>query len=343
MAWRVYQDDIVNRLVKRLDDGQYFGHDHPFLESMYVVPLLNIFPHKKHYLAEYELDNEIICAYVVSINSFFSAASYVDGVSQISLSYIHASINASQLRNITQSLFDALPGYVGVYHIELVDPDLVVKEIFSNQPLVNIEVCAKNTSLPAGIDFEEYWQERSKSVRKQTGRCIRSLEREGVKVTYSVIDNVDQLDKAFEEYCRIEGLGWKGEQGTALTLTNEQGIFYKTVIEGFMRQGRAKIHQLSFDEKVVASMISVDSESMMIVVKTTYDENYAKNSPGRLLDYYMLQQELEPGRVKHMENYTNASEQDQKWFPRVREMYNVTIYRNRWIKFLAELKQKLTR
>ena len=343
MAWQIYQENVIEHIDKRLSDGLYQGYDHPYLNSLFVVPLLKIFPHEKLYIAEYEHKGIIICAYVVSINSFFSAASYVDGVSQISLSYIHASIDASQLRNITQSLFDALPGYVGMYHIELVDPDLVAKEIFSSHPLVDVEVCAKNTSLPAGIDFEEYWQERSKSVRKQTGRCIRSLEREGVKVTYSVIDNVDELDKAFEEYCRIEGLGWKGKQGTALTLTNEQGIFYKTVVEGFMKQGHAKIHQLSFDEKVVASMISVDSESMMIVVKTTYDENYAKNSPGRLLDYYMLQQELEPSRVKHMENYTNASEQDQKWFPRVREMYNVTIYRNRWIKFLAELKQKLTR
>ena len=340
MAWQIYQDNVIERLVERLDGGQYYGHDHPYLETSFVVPLLKIFPHEKICLAEYEEKGEIKCAYVVSINSLFSAAAYVDGVSQISLSYIHPSISASQLGSITQSLFNDLPGYVGVFHLELVDPDLIAKEVFSSNTSVELEECANNTSLPAGVEFEQYWQERSKSVRKQTGRCIRSLEREGVNVDYCVINEIVNLDEAFGEYCRIEGLGWKGEQGTALTLTNEQGVFYKRVVEGFMQQGRAKIHQLKFDGKVVASLISIDSSDMMIVVKTTYDENYAKNSPGRLLDYYMLQKELVSGNIKNMENYTNASEQDQKWFPRVRKMYNVTIYRHRWIKWIAQLKQK---
>lgn len=340
MAWNIYLENIDERLAQRLESGLYHGHDHPYLESNFVIPLLNVFPHEKICLAEYKEDDEIICAYVVSIGSLFSAAAYVDGVSQISLCYIHPSINASKFSNITQLLFGALPGYVGVFHLELIDPDLISKDIFSNNHLAEVEECANNTSLPAGVEFEQYWQERSKSVRKQTNRCIRSLERDGVTVDYCAIDDISRFEESFGEYCRIEGLGWKGEQGTALTLTNEQGIFYKRVVKGFMQQGRAKIHQLKFDGEVVASLISINNASMMIVVKTTYDENFAKNSPGRLLDYYMLQQELVSDNVKNMENYTNASEQDQKWFPRVRKMYNVTIYRNSWIKRAAQLKQK---
>ena len=336
----IYQEDVHECIADRLASGLYYGHDHPYLESNFVLPLLDVFPHEKICLAEYKEGDEIVCAYVVSMGSLFSAAAYVDGVSQISLCYIHPSMSAATFRDITQLLFNALPGYVGVFNLELVDPDLISKELFSSHPLAEVEECANNTSLPAGIEFDQYWLERSKSVRKQTGRCIRSLERDSVEVEYCVVDDISQLDEAFGEYCRIEGLGWKGEQGTALTLLNEQGIFYKRVIEGFMKQDRAKIHQLKFDGKVVASLISIANASMMIVVKTTYDENYSKNSPGRLLDYYMLQQELVSGNVKNMENYTNASEQDQKWFPRVRKMYNVTIYRNSWIKRAAQLKQK---
>ncbi len=341
MAWKIYEDNIFERLVERLDGGYYKSHSHPYLESRFVLPLLKTFPHEKICLAEYKEDNEIVCAYVVSIYSLFSAAAYVDGVSQISLSYIDPLIDEKKLIKITQSLFSDLPGFIGVFHLELLDPDLISQEVFLNNDFAEVEECADNTSIPAGIEFEQYWQERSKSVRKQTGRCLRSLERDGIAVEYSVVCDVIQLDQAFSEYCRIEGLGWKGEQGTALTLNNEQGVFYKNVIEGFMQKGDARIHQLKFDGKVVASLISIENNHMMIVVKTAYDENYSKNSPGRLLDYYMLKEELAAGSIKNMENYTNASEQDQKWFPRVRKMYNVTVYRYRWINWLAKIKQKL--
>ncbi len=69
----------------------------------------------------------------------------------------------------------------------------------------------------------------------------------------------------------------------------------------------------------------------------------SKYSHGRLLDCYMLQSLLVAGNDKHIENYTNASKQDQKWFPRVRQMYNVTIYRYGWAMQLARLKRKLQR
>ena len=93
---------------------------------------------------------------------------------------------------------------------------------------------------------------------------------------------------------------------------------------------------------MIASLITIENQKMIIVLKTTYDEKLAKYSPGRLIDYYMLKNTLTADNAKNIENYTNASIQDQRWFPRVRQMYHVTIYRNALMKILVLCKRKLT-
>ncbi len=91
-------------------------------------------------------------------------------------------------------------------------------------------------------------------MRKDIARRIRSLEREDVSVEYRVIEKFSEFNEGFDEYCRLEGAGWKDEQGTALTDSNEQGLFYKEIISSFMAERQAKFHQLLFDGIVVASL-----------------------------------------------------------------------------------------
>lgn|GEM_PF-6605611 len=341
MAWVIHKENVLQLLRDRLDQQLYCNSQHPFLESRYVIPLMEVFPHGGEYLAEYEEQGNIICAFVMSKYSALTAAAYVDGVCQISLTYIDRSLSQDKFASIINALFNSLPKFFLAINFELQDPDLTDEEKFSNMKNAVVNQCANNTSIPPGMEFEEYWQQRSKSVRKDLARRMRSLERENIQVEYRVIDDEAEIDQGFDEYCRLEGAGWKGEQGTALTATNEQGMFYKRVMDGFALNKQAKFHQLLFDGVVVASLMTIENSEMIIVVKTTYDEDMSKFSPGRLLDYYMLKNLLTSSNQQHIENYTNASANDQKWFPRVREMYDVTVYRSPLVKQLAQFKQKL--
>ena len=342
VTWHIYKDGVLDQLLGRLEKKQYRNADHPYLESRFVAPLLNIFPHGGEYLAEYHQDGEIVCALVMSEYSRLSAASYVDGVCQISLTYIDNGLSAKQLEKIIAELFKKLPKFYLTINFELQDPDLTDIEKFKEINNADVRVCANNTSIPAGVDFETYWQERPKKVRKEIARLLRVLERDGTNVTYRIKECVDDISQGFKHYCGLEGAGWKGEEGTALTESNEQGQFYKQVITEFANSGGSKIHELYFDDKMVASLLTVENDEMIIVMKTTYDEEVAKYSPGRLLDYFMLQNVLSETGAKKIENYTNASANDQKWFPRVREMYDVTFYRSALVKQAAKFKQKLS-
>ena len=341
MAWKLHRENVPSLLRERLDKGHYSNAQHPFLESRFVQPLMEIFPHGREYLAEYEHNGQIVCAFVMSEYSKFTAASYVDGVCQISLTYIDPQLSASELERIVSSLFSALPKFYLAINFELQDPDLTDISKFQAINNAAVNVCAQNTSIPAGVEFAEYWGDRPKKVRKDLERRLRILEREGIQVDYKMHHEPETLEACFKEYCRLEGSGWKGEEGTALTETNEQGRFYKQVMANFMQSGRGVFHELLFNNEVVASLIAIENDEMIIVMKTTYDDELSIHSPGRLIDYFMLRHVLTVNNKKNIENYTNASAQDQKWFPRVREMYDVTVYRSAFVKQAAKLKQQL--
>ena len=339
MTWSVFKEDMLPVLQQRLQSRCYCNSEHLFLDAPFVSALIEYFPEQKMCLAEYEENNNIKCAFVISYMSKFQAESFIPEVGQISAAYICEDIETKKLQTVLQSLFTKLPDSLLVFLIGYQDPDIIASEKYKTIKNVTVDTYANNTSIPGEYKFEDYWLERPKKVRKEIERIIRKLEREGTTISYRVIDTASELQAGLNEYAKLESKGWKGHQGSAVKADNLQGEFYSKVLNSYIKQGQAKVHQLKFDEKVVASLLTIEDERMIIVLKTTYDESLTKYSPGRLIDYYMLKDSLER-TSKSIENYTSASALDQKWFPRVREMYHVTVYRYGWLLWLSELKKK---
>ena len=340
MAWSIISEDILPVLQERLRHRCYCNSEHLFLDAPFMSALMKHFPEKKMCLAEYEENDEIVCAFVISYMSRFQAESFIPEVGQISAAYVSKSVGAKKLQTIIHSLFQKMPSYLLVFLIGYQDPDIVPSENFSEIKNVTIDTYASNTSIPGEYNFKDYWAERPKKVRKEIERIIRKLERENTTISYQVITTASELQAGLQEYARLESKGWKGQQGSAVEADNLQGEFYSKVLQNYIEQGQAKIHQLRFGDKVVASLLTIEDQRMIIVLKTTYDESLTKYSPGRLIDYYMLKDSLE-NTNKSIENYTSASALDQKWFPRVRGMYHVTVYRHGWLMQLSKLKTRL--
>ena len=342
MAWVIYKDNFAEVLQQRLQERRYCNSTHLFLDAPFMSAQLKFFPEQDMCLAEYEEGGEIVCALVLSYMSKFQVESYIPEVGQISAAYVCDSIDPDKLQIILHSLFSELPATLLVLLIGYQDPDIVDGKKYSRVKNAVIDAYASNTSIPGKYHFDEYWAERPKKVRKEVERIIRKLEREGTVISYQVICENSNLQDGLREYARLESSGWKGKSGSAVKSDNLQGEFYARVLESYIGQGQAKVHQLKFDDVVVASLLTIEDERMIIVLKTTYDESLTKYSPGRLIDFYMLRDSLKEGNAKSIENYTSASALDQKWFPRVRDMYHVTVYRYRWLLWLSQLKAKFS-
>ena len=341
MGWTLHKDDLPTIVQTRLQARQYCHADHLFLDSPFTVAMLKYFPNPDMALAEYEEDGEILCAFIISFVSPTQAGCFISTVSQISAAYICNSIRPAKMQKILRSFFTILPKSILVFSIGYQDSDIVDPALYKSIGNCLVDVYANNTSIPAGANFESYWSERSKSTRKGIRRAIKKLEKESIAASYKVVNTRSELQDALRTYGKLESAGWKGREGSAIEFDNQQGAFYSDVLTAYIDQGKAKVHQLKFDDKVVASLLTIEDEQMNIALKTTYDEAYAKYAPGRLLDYYMLQEMLKDGCELKIENYTNASLEDQKWWPRVRDMYHVTVFRYRWLLWLRLGRAKL--
>jgi hypothetical protein len=177
-------------------------------------------------------------------------------------------------------------------------------------------------------DFEHYWQARSRNLRKNIGRYFRRAEKEGFEVRLTVLADVADMALGVAGYGDLESTGWKGEQGTAIHAGNRQGRFYTQVMENFAHTGGGRIYNLHFNEQLVASRLTLVQNGMLVILKTTYDEQFAKYAPGRLLLYRILQTLFAEHDVRVVEFYTRASGDQLQWATDRRMIHHVNLYRS---------------
>jgi CelD/BcsL family acetyltransferase involved in cellulose biosynthesis len=106
----------------------------------------------------------------------------------------------------------------------------------------------------------------------------RKLEADG-PVTLDVQTTTTELDEAF----RLEGSGWKLEEGTAIVSQPELRRFYTDVAEWAAGRGLLRVAFLRVGETAVAVEILLCDGRRLYDLKGGYDEAYKKQSPGLLL------------------------------------------------------------
>ena len=116
--------------------------------------------------------------------------------------------------------------------------------------------------------------------------------------------------------------------GTAVHRSNAQGQFYRETMRRFAEKGKAVVYELYFDDILVSSQMAIGNDAFLITLKTTYNENYGEYSPGKLLDYLMLQHEFALRRFARIEFCTNAGHELIRWGTSTRPIYDINVYRN---------------
>jgi len=174
--------------------------------------------------------------------------------------------------------------------------------------------------------FEDYWAKRSRKLVQNLGRYERRLEADGHTSKFRCITDNSEIRSAVRRYADLESKGWKGKLGTALNHESSQGIFYNNLMEQTGSKNQAAVYELWLDEKLVASRLVINSVNMVVTLKTTYDENYTKYAPGRLLLKYVLIHLFQNHQGKIIEFYTDANQDQLTWATGQRWINNFSIY-----------------
>jgi CelD/BcsL family acetyltransferase involved in cellulose biosynthesis len=105
--------------------------------------------------------------------------------------------------------------------------------------------------------------------------------------------------EGLDAFFHLEAAGWKGHAAGGQALLRkgpEARRFFQELAEGAGAAGQFVIHRLCLGERVIASSLGLLDAHAYYLVKTTYDEQYGRYSPGQLLTEALVRESASAGR-----------------------------------------------
>lgn len=302
----------------RLNAALYGSH--PYYDSRFVGPLLKYFADGKEILCVHREQGGINGAVILQSRGMGRWAIFRPAQAQITPILVADA-------GLLKQLLKALPGFAWSIDFYAIDPRYAPAFSCASDDVI-ISTQAKTIGIRSDIEFETYWSQRPKKLKSNIRRYTDRFLREGGA---SAITNLTAPSAMFDGVRRfgdLESSGWKGGQGTAVSVDNQQGLFYAEVLSNFADSGQAWICELCFNEKLAASRLIVGNDQMLIMLKTTYDETLAAFAPGRLLLYWVLKEFKETPSKRTIEFYTNATRDQAEWASFSCNIQNIQLFRN---------------
>ena len=118
--------------------------------------------------------------------------------------------------------------------------------------------------------------------RKELRRQRNRLAEEGELGFTRQIDDTG-LDDWTTAYLALEQRGWKGREGSALACDPANAALFRATLQGAANAGRLERLTLTLDNAPIAMLVNFLTPPGSYSFKTCYDEDYARFSPGVLL------------------------------------------------------------
>ena len=119
---------------------------------------------------------------------------------------------------------------------------------------------------------------KRKEIRRQWNRLGECGE-----VTVERLRGDERLEDWTGEFLTLESAGWKGSAGSALASQDATRILFREALSGAAARGRLERLALRLDNKPIAMLATFLTPPGAFSFKTAFDEEFARFSPGVLL------------------------------------------------------------
>ncbi len=133
-----------------------------------------------------------------------------------------------------------------------------------------------------------------KKKRKEIGRLQSRLAETGT-VMFKRLSNADNLENWIDAFLALEASGWKGRDGAALANNCDTEAFMRDAMRGAFAAGRLEIIRLTVDERIIAMLVNFLTPPGSFSFKIAFDEEFARFSPGVLIQLENLKMLESPG------------------------------------------------
>lgn len=141
----------------------------------------------------------------------------------------------------------------------------------------------ERAALASNLSPEAYLEtSMSGKKRKELRRQHARLSELGVPTVERSRDDRGLTDWT-EDFLKLERAGWKGGAGSALASAPHTQTLFRQALQGAARAGRLERLALRLDGQPIAMLANFLTPPMAFSYKTTFDESFARFSPGVLL------------------------------------------------------------
>jgi CelD/BcsL family acetyltransferase involved in cellulose biosynthesis len=154
-------------------------------------------------------------------------------------------------------------------------------------------------SFDRGILGRQRLDQEGPSHSARTLRTLRSKQRGLSRATGTEVVLVDRFDEdAISEYIRLEASGYKAQTGVAMTTVTGEPEYFTDMCRGFADSGRLHLLSLQAGAEPAAMMAWIEADDSIFQFKWSYDDGYAKYSPGL---------QLHMAAIEHFRTNTQAT------------------------------------
>ncbi len=336
MKWNIYSAAEFAQFAARWDELNARGARSPLLSSQFLQSALHAFGTGRERLACLGDPTTPDCMAVVVERRRGVWETFQPAQAPIGFWLMRPGL---ALEIVARALVSDLPGFPLVLGITQQDPELLARPAASAhcQTLDYIDTAR----IMVVGDFESFWEKRGKNLRQNMRKARNKLDKAGLTARLICLDDPAEVAEAIAHYGRLESAGWKSQDGTAVHPDNDQGRFYRDLLETHCRNGVGRIYQLMFNDTIAAMDICVQRDDVIVILKTTYDEAAADYSPAMLMHQELFQDLFKSDEFKRIEFYGKVMEWHLRWTEDKRTMYHINCYRWGWLKRLLAAKPEI--
>lgn len=194
--------------------------------------------------------------------------------------------------------------------------------------------------------WEAYLESRGKSRRTSWLYYERRALKSGS--CFENLDRWEDIAANLDEVLEVEASGWKGKEGTAIRQSVPVLNFYRNFAEDFARQGKLRLFLHRRDGTIIAFQLCTLHAGVLSCLKIGYREELAKESPGQVLQLWIVKWAFEQEQVRIFDMLGPASETKMRWATGQQSLKTLYVFRRSpggailWLRYslLPRLKQK---
>jgi len=229
-------------------------------------------------------------------------------------------------------LLKALPGPALMVGLTQCDPMLMARPADAAQSGARSFDYIRTARITLQGGFDDYWNARGKNLRNNLKKQRNRLRQDGIATRLEILRAPHDMAGAVADYGRLETSGWKAAGGTAVAADNDQGRFYRTMLETLARRDAASVYRYWFDgpdgPRLAAMDLCVEGGGCIVILKTAYDEALGPQlSPALLMREDATRDLFDAARFERIEFYGRVMEWHTRWTDEIRTMYHLNGYR----------------